>query len=381
MGLVAAATFLIVALSAFRLDPSRDVPRLDSGNGGFALMAQSDQPIYENLNLPGVRSRLGLPDPAERLLAEAKIYALRVQPGDDASCRNLYRPERPRMLGVSDDFIARGGFAWAQTAARSRAEKQNPWQLLHSERLGPDGLPRVPVVIDMNTAFYSLHLEGGVGEVYRVADGQGGTVELEVVGLLRDSILQGDLIVAERDLVRLFPRMTGYRAFLVDSRPQQAAEVGRALEQALGDYGLVAESTGHRLAELLAVQNTYLSAFQSLGGLGLLLGTLGLAAVQMRSVLERRRELALLRAAGFSRALTARLILWEAVAVLGVGLASGVLAALVAVLPQLVYGGASVPWVSLTATLALVLVVGLAVSAVAVRAALAGPLVPALRSQ
>ena len=34
------------------------------------------------------------------------------------------------------------------------------------------------------------------------------------------------------------------------------------------------------------MQNTYLSTFQSLGGLGLLLGTIGLAALQLRNVLE-----------------------------------------------------------------------------------------------
>ena len=39
-----------------------------------------------------------------------------------------------------------------------------------------------------------------------------------------------------------------------------------------------------------------------LGGLGLVLGTLGLGAVLLRNVLERRRELALLRALGYRRA-------------------------------------------------------------------------------
>jgi ABC-type lipoprotein release transport system permease subunit len=380
IGLVAAATFLIVALSAFRLDPRRDEPRADSGNGGFALIAHSDQPFYENLNLPAVRSRLGLAEPAERALSAARIYALRVRAGDDASCRNLYRPQQPRILGVPADFVARGGFAWAQTAARTPAEQHNPWLLLDTERRGPQGQARVPVVIDKNTAAYSLHLDG-VGAVYRIADGQGGQIEFEVVGLLDNSLLQGDLIVSERALVRCFPRITGYQAFLVECPPQESQEIGQSLELALGDYGLVVQTTGQRLAELLAVQNTYLSAFQSLGGLGLLLGTLGLAAVQLRGVLQRRRELALLRAAGFSRGLTARLILFEAGTVLVGGLGTGVAAALVAVLPQLIYGGAGIPWWSLAGTLATVLLVGLSVSGVAVRLALAGPLVPALRSQ
>ena len=55
-------------------------------------------------------------------------------------------------------------------------------------------------------------------------------------------------------------------------------------------------SVPDRIAAFHRVENTYLSTFQSLGALGLLLGTAGLAAVLLRNVLERRRELALLRA-------------------------------------------------------------------------------------
>ena len=57
------------------------------------------------------------------------------------------------------------------------------------------------------------------------------------------------------------------------------AQVAPALEGTLGDYGFDAETSDQRLAAFFAVQNTYLSTFQSLGGLGLLLGTFALAAV------------------------------------------------------------------------------------------------------
>ncbi|MEE9601892.1 MAG: FtsX-like permease family protein, partial [Thermoguttaceae bacterium] len=68
IGLVASATFLIVAVSAFHLDPSRAVPGRDSGNGGFALVAQSDQPIYQDLNTAEGRQELGFDDSDSRLL-------------------------------------------------------------------------------------------------------------------------------------------------------------------------------------------------------------------------------------------------------------------------------------------------------------------------
>ena len=71
----------------------------------------------------------------------------------------------------------------------------------------------------------------------------------------------------------------------------------RAFPEAEG-FGAVATGTAERLASFHRVENTYLSTFQALGGFGLLLGTVGLATVLMRNVLERRRELALLGAVG-----------------------------------------------------------------------------------
>ncbi|MEZ6110678.1 MAG: ABC transporter permease [Pirellulaceae bacterium] len=61
--------------------------------------------------------------------------------------------------------------------------------------------------------------------------------------------------------------------------------------------------------------------------MGLLLGTFGLATVQLRSVLERRGELAVMRATGFRRQRLASMVMLENVLLLVAGLATGVFAA------------------------------------------------------
>lgn len=356
VGLVAAASFIIVSVSAFRLDPSGQTPSLGSGNGGFALVAESDQPIYQDVACPG-----------------GKTVALRVGAGDDASCLNLYRPSRPRVLGVPQRFIDRDGFAWADKPRGC----VNPWQLLEAN----DESGAVPVILEKNTANYSLQLWGGLGETFEIVDGRNRRVRLRVVALLTDSIFQGDLLVSDAAFLRLFPDTSGRRLFLVDCPVGKTAAVQAALEQDFAEYGLSVETTGKRQAAFLAVQNTYLSTFQSLGGLGLLLGTLGLAAVQLRNVFERRGELALLRAVGFRRSALGRLVFLEHAALLGLGLAVGAVAASLAVMPHLVGRGATVPWASLAGTLLAVLVVGLAAGAVALRAAARAPLLAALREE
>ena len=79
------------------------------------------------------------------------------------------------------------------------------------------------------------------------------------------------------------------------------------------------------------------------------------------------------------RSLLAGLVLLENVLLLLAGLGIGGLAALVAVLPHLMLGGATIPWLSLGWTLALVLAVGMLAGMAAVRAMLRVPLLAALR--
>ena len=127
------------------------------------------------------------------------------------------------------------------------------------------------------------------------------------------------------------------------------------LETQLTPYGFEAERVSDRLANFLAVQNTYLSTFQTLGGLGLLLGTLGLATVMVRNVLERRGELALFSALGFRRRRAwPGSCWWRRACFWSVDLLTGTVAALVAMVPHLSSIGADVPWGSLALILAIV---------------------------
>lgn len=372
MGLVAAAGFLIVAISAFRLAAPADPTQRDSGTGGYVLAAKSDRPILENLNDD---ERFGELKPLD-------IVALRVHDGDDASCLNLYQAEQPRVLGLPARFIERGGFDWAASAATSKAERANPWLLLEKDygQSGDGGEAILPVVIDAATAQYSLHLSG-IGARFALPQTGGPPIECQVVGLLKNSMLQGDLLTSERHFLRAFPETSGYRFFLIDTTPNNAARAMAALERVLGDFGMDVERSQDRLANFIAVQNTYLSTFQSLGGLGLLLGTLGLAVVELRSVIERRRELALLRAIGLRRRRIGWLVMLELMALLCAGLGIGLIAASVAVGPHVAADRAALPWRWLAVMLALILLSALASSVLAIRAALGAPLAPALRGE
>ena len=368
IGLVAAASFLIIALSAFRLQES------DEGSGGFDIYAESATPIYQDFATEDGQFDLGIGGRKAKTLAGIRSLLFRVKAGDDASCLNLYQPTRPRMLGAPAAIAEHDGF---QFAATDNAE--NPWRALTPTDAESSS---VPVILDQNTAIYSMHLTGGIGEEFSIEDDNGREISLRVVGLLKNSIFQGDLLLSEASLLRLYPEMSGYRLFLVASSEMAATDdVAAVLEDSLSDFGFDATPSANRLAGFFAVQNTYLSTFQSLGGLGLLLGTLGLVTVQLRNVLERRGELALLRATGFRRSRLAAMVMGENALLLAGGLAVGTLAALVAVLPHWLSGGAAVPWLSLAATLLFVLAVGMLAGQLAVRATVRAPILESLREE
>jgi ABC-type antimicrobial peptide transport system permease subunit len=169
--------------------------------------------------------------------------------------------------------------------------------------------------------------------------------------------------------------------FLLDAPSNQVAQVSARLSRALQDAGLELTPTVRRLEALNAVQNTYLGTFQVLGGLGLLLGSAGLGLVVLRNVLERRGELGLLAAVGFRRRGLHQLVLSEHGALLGLGLALGIGAAAIAVLPALLTPGTELPCGTLGLTLGGVLVNGVVWTWLATRLALRGDLLAALRNE
>src|SRR5262249_14728842 len=185
----------------------------------------------------------------------------------------------------------------------------------------------------------------------------------------------------DANFARLFPEQEGYRFLLVDVPADRAARTAAAIEEGAGDLGADAVETTMRLAEFHTVENTYLSTFQSLGGLGLLVGTIGLAAVLLRNVLERRRELALLGAVGYRRADVFAIVVAETLVMLGCGLAAGAACALVAIAPGVLERGARVPAAAGALLLVAVAAAGLLSSLAATRAALRAALVEALRSE
>ena len=323
IALLASGTFLVVAVQANRLEPPRDTSQRASGTGGFAWFGRSALPVLRDLDSVAAREAYALDDDD---LAGTAIVPLRVRDGDDASCLNLSRPQNPRLVGVDPEELTKR-MAFRFTASEG-SERLAPWSLLDAEDWGPDV---VPAIGDAASVTWTLHKS--LGESLRYRDEAGAEFEVRIVGTIDNSILQGNLVIADRHLRERFPSASGFRMFLIDAPADRADVVAAVLTRAFEDIGLELTSTRERLAAFQSVQNTYLSIFQLLGGLGLLLGGGGLGVVVLRNALERRSELATLAAVGFAPAAIRRLVWTEHGLLLALGLGAGVLAAVVAVQP------------------------------------------------
>ena len=374
--LIAAAAFIIVSVDAFRKGGGELTGDRASGTGGYTFIASSELPLLHNPNDPAGREALIVESPE---FSRVTFTRFRLRPGDDASCLNLYRPTSPTIVAPEKGFLEQDRFSFASSLAETDAERANPWLLLNKP--STDGA--VPVIADATSLQYVLHLK--VGDTFSMDIGAAQPLVLKFVAALSDSVLQGELVMSEDNFVRYFPAQQGYRYFLIDATGvttrDAATQLAGALEKDLETFGFDAVTAAERLESFHRVENTYLSTFQSLGGLGLLLGTIGLAAVMFRNVLERRRELALLRAVGYDRWRVSEMILAEAVLLLGAGLGAGILSAGLAVAPAWLGRSGVRPGGTLLLLLGGVVVAGVLSSMLAARAALRSNLLESLRAE
>jgi putative ABC transport system permease protein len=366
--LLAAGVFVVIAVGANRQNPLAHTNRRASGTGGFALYAESSIPILYDLNTEAGRKSLGFRDDE---LAGISFVQLRLRQGDDASCFNLNRAQTPRLLGVEPEQLkSRNAFLFTKSIGSN-----NTWELLNAD-LGENMIPAVG-----DSATITWALGKSIGDDITYTDDAGNQIRVRLAGMLKNSILQGSLLISEQNFIRYFGSEPGYRIFLIDTPADKAQSVSRLLSERLRDFGFDVTAAPARLAAFSAVENTYLSIFQMLGGLGLILGSLGLGMVVLRNVLDRRGELAMLRAVGFDKDALKSMVFSEHATLMFTGLALGVAAAIVAVAPALSSPGAKVPYVSLALTITAIAAAGVLWIWLAASLALSGELLDALRSE
>ncbi len=369
VGLAAASSLVLAAVAANGVDArATDASDRRSGTGGYRLMVQTAIPIAVDFGTTAGRAKLGFSPEGEAALAGAVVMRLPVSPGDDPSCLNPARPLAPRVAGIPDAMVARGGFRVTGVPAG------NPWTALTRPSDGA-----VPAFGDADTVQWILH--SGQGKRFVRPAAGAGDLTLRFDGLLQASVFSGFLLVSEARFRKAWPAITAPSLFLIDLPADRADAAADAIRETLGEFGVTVKPTVQALQDVAGVRNAYLSAFLALGGLGLALGGLGLAAAVARAAAERRSELALLTACGFGRPQIASLLLWEHLAPAAAGFVLGVVLASPMVIGPAVAGSSAVDWRGLAAALVSVATAGAASCVVAALSLARRSSIRALRSE
>ena len=187
-----------------------------------------------------------------------------------------------------------------------------------------------------------------------VRDTRGGrTVKLTVIGVLdpRASFGNGLFTSATTFAEAGVPPPTRTTTYLRVRPDVSAAEKTLGLNLSLGQHNLRASEIGEDVRRILGLRMLLNDLLQAFIGIGLLAGIAGLGVISMRAVVERRREIGMLRALGLTGRGVQATFLLEAsiVALLGIGVGVGLGIALASRLvayigrefPEIVF---TVPW-------------------------------------
>jgi len=326
ISLLAIGTFTIVLTGSYRKTFFGEANLRSSGTGGYAMWAETASPVSFNLNSPKGKEKLLIEDESE--LDSVRFIQFLGLEGDDASCLNLNQAQRPGILAVNPvEFDSCGAFSFASLTKNS--DKLHPW--LELEKRYGDNV--YPVFADQTVIQYGLKRKLGDTLLYKNETGE--ILKLVLVGGLDNSVFQGNILISQKVFKQQFPSIGGTKTMLVDAPANKHNRVTEILQQSLIDYGVEVMATSQRLAAFNSVENTYLSVFMALSGLGLLLGTIGLGIVLLRNLEERKHELALLLTVGYTRKHLFKLVFAENFMLLAMGMVIGIFAAIVGILPSL----------------------------------------------
>jgi putative ABC transport system permease protein len=340
IALMMISTFITISTGLNRKDLFSNADDPSSGTGGFLFWAESTVPVLHDLNKPAYRNENGFD-------SDFNIVQFSVASGDEASCLNLNRVVSPRLLGVLPDQLE-GRFSFQ--ARSSWLNEKAPWHSLNN-----DTVDFIPAIADQTVIKWSLGKNIGDTLLYQNESGE--KIVLKLVGGTAASVFQGNVLISKENMLKHFPSINGSNVFLIEGKQAKSKKITEEMRLAFRDKGWVMSKTAERLAMFKSVENTYLSIFMILGGLGIFIGTIGLAIVLLRVMIDRRGEFATLFALGYQQRDVLKIIIYEFSILLLYGIVAGFISAILAVYPAVVghVGGAGIK-------LPLLLIIGIIVN-------------------
>lgn len=283
---------VVVAFSIFGATFRVDVA---SQTGGYDVEGDATVPVGDLRAWLDANREPGVPDPFPRIERYDELrYAI-------AFGGDLIRidGEQPEYQGPPVDYV------YAFDAAFAAGNEYGFESLDPAYPTARDAYEAVladPGLVIVST-LYNFDEQGQLG-AHQVGDlltieTAGGTSEFRIIGFQKQFYL-GGVWVHPQVLEANFQRVRG--EYLFELRPgEDPAVAAKEIEAAFQGAGMNAVGIEEEAEKQLEQNRRFLTLFQLFLGFGLVVGIASLGIVTARSVLERRQEIGMLRAVGYSR--------------------------------------------------------------------------------
>ncbi|MFZ4398462.1 MAG: FtsX-like permease family protein [Bacteroidales bacterium] len=305
-----------------------------SGTGGYSLWAETTVAVENDLNSISGRKKSGIVN--DTIFNNVEFAQFLSKKGDDASCLNLNHVEKPGIIGINADlFNNRNSFSFV--TLNESIDKSHPWLELdksYSENV-------IPAYADQTVISWGIMKK--IGDTLTYINENGRKLYLILAGGLNTSVFQGNILISDKFLKENFPSISGSKIMLIDAPKENYKAVIELLNNLFRDYGIEMSSTNERLSQFNSVTNTYLSVFMILGGLGLIIGSIGIGIILYRNLIDRKQEIALMMAVGFLKREIFKLVFLENLYLITIGTIIGLLSSLIGILPSFISGSFHFP--------------------------------------
>ena len=300
---------------------------IEEQTGGFDVFVRTTLPV-DDLNAEGADEKVGL---------FAGRYDRGYSVGEQSRADPIF------LYGVGPDFLEVNRFKFAQKQ-RGLTDRET-WQQLVDV---PNG-----VILDGISAPAGVKL----GDKMTVATDRG-PKELTLVGIVSEDVLNA-VFMTKETMLRIYPGRGATTVWFVRTAAGSSdTSVARSIQRNHRAAGVEARPLRELIESGAEFQRTFVGLFQLLLKMGLLIGVSGLAISAVRTVLERRHAIGVVRALGFRQSMVAAWLLIESIviATLGIiiGLGVGLLGTYLVITLQIEEFNFAVDWGQVTSTVLIV---------------------------
>jgi putative ABC transport system permease protein len=334
VAMISLVMFALVMISTMNSNFSRIFLSNDALGGYDAMVTEN--PTNPIADLPAALAQQGadtsaIAAVADLRLANQRIAEVRNQPPAGAPGEDF---TKYRIVGPTAAFIEQNGVKF-QARAEGLASDADVWRMLASnpnaavvDGFAVDGGNNGPGgggfslkgITSKDRTFKPIHLE--------VRDGTDPSKvrSIEVVGVFKTSasLIYNGLYLSSQAFDAVFPRPESSIHFLKLQNGVDAAREAKTIEKALQNQGAQADSLRKLIDERRGRSQGFLYLIQGFMGIGLFVGIAAVGVIAFRTVVERRQQIGMLRAIGYTRQAIAISFIMESSFITLLGVLSGI---------------------------------------------------------